>query len=61
MGMILDMFDETVSQIPREKLIELMDDEQKAVKEYNELGLHNLADDEQKHYDFLKKKLKGVV
>ena len=45
--------------ISREKLIELIKDEQMAVREYHELGLHNLEKDEHKHEMYLRKLLRA--
>ena len=43
--------------IPKEKLKELMDDEQKGFEEYKKLGLNSLARDEKRHYNYLKRLL----
>lgn len=43
--------------IPKEKLLALMQDEKQGFVEYAKLGLHNLAKDEKKHYNYLKKLL----
>lgn len=45
--------------ISREKLIELIKDEEMATREYHSLGLHNLEKDEHKHATYLKKMLKA--
>lgn len=42
-------------EITEEKLDELIQDEKKAFIEYSKLGLSNLARDEKKHYEFLKR------
>lgn len=42
-------------KISTERLDYLIEDEWKAYNEYKSLGLNNLAKDELKHYNFLKK------
>lgn len=44
--------------LSREKLLELIKDEEMATEEYKSLGFNNLARDEAKHAVFLKRILK---
>lgn len=44
-----------MEKISEEKLNELLLDEKQAFVEYAKLGLSNLARDEKKHYNYLKK------